>query len=84
MMLRPVQSRSTSLLEAGANVVLGYLLALATQALLYPLFGITTTLATDSMIAAAFTLVSLLRSYVLRRLFETHQPWSRGARHARP
>ena len=69
-LLRPAQTRSGSLLEASANVVVGYALALATQALLYPLFGIATTLATASIIAAVFTLVSLARSYVLRRLFE--------------
>jgi hypothetical protein len=51
-------------------VLLGYLLALVTQRLAYPLFGIHTTLATDGAIAAIFTLVSLARSYVLRRLFE--------------
>ena len=69
-LLRPAQSRAGSFVEATANVIIGYLLALITQALLYPLFGIATTLATDSIIAAVFTLVSLARSYVLRRLFE--------------
>ena len=68
--LRPAQTRAGSLVEATANVVVGYVLALITQALLYPLFGIATTLSTDSIIAAVFTLVSLGRSYVLRRLFE--------------
>jgi hypothetical protein len=78
--LRSTQSRAGSLLEAGTNVLVGYLLALITQRLLYPLFGIETTVATDSIIAAAFTLVSLARSYVLRRLFER---LSGSTRHAR-
>jgi hypothetical protein len=39
--------------------------------LLYPLFGISTTIVTDSSIAVAFTLVSLVRSYLVRRAFET-------------
>ena len=68
--LRPAQSRSGSLVEASANVLVGYLLALGTQRLIYPLFGITTTLATDAVIALLFTLVSLARSYLLRRVFE--------------
>jgi hypothetical protein len=51
-------------------VLVGYLLALGTQRLVYPLFGITTTLATDALIAFLFTLVSLARSYLLRRVFE--------------
>jgi hypothetical protein len=68
---RRVQSREASLLEAATNVTLGFVLALAMQALLYPLFGISTTIVTDSSIAVAFTLVSLVRSYLVRRAFET-------------
>jgi hypothetical protein len=70
MTSRRAQSRRGSLIEAGMNVLVGYLLAVLTQRFLYPLFGIATTLAVDSFVAAAFTLVSLARSYVLRRLFE--------------
>lgn len=68
---RRVQSREASLLEAATNVALGFVLALAMQALIYPLFGIRTTVVTDSTIAVAFTLVSLVRSYLVRRAFET-------------
>ena len=75
MSLRAGQSRVGSLTEAATNVIVGYGLALATQALLYPVFGIATTFATDGIIAAAFTLVSLVRSYVVRRVFE-HWAWS--------
>ena len=75
MTFRPAQSRSGSLVEAATNVVAGYLLALATQALVYPAFGIRTTLVQDSAIAAVFTLVSLARSYVVRRAFE-RMAWS--------
>jgi hypothetical protein len=67
---RAAQTRSASLLKATANVGVGYLLALVTQRVAYPLFGIDTPLATDGAIAALFTLVSLARSYLLRRLFE--------------
>ena len=70
MSVRPAQSRVGSLVEAGTNVVAGYLLALVTQALVFPLFGIVTTLVQDSLIAGVFTLVSLARSYLLRRVFE--------------
>jgi hypothetical protein len=69
--LRATQSRTDSLAEAIANVVAGYVLALVVQRLAYPLFGIVTTVATDSAIAALFTATSLARSYLLRRLFET-------------
>ena len=67
---RRAQTRTASLLEAGTNVLVGYLVALLAQQLVFPLFGIHTTLAQDSAIAAAFTAVSLARSYLLRRVFE--------------
>ena len=70
MSVRPAQSRAGSLVEATTNVLVGYGLALVTQALVFPLFGIATTLVQDSLIAGVFTLVSLARSYVLRRVFE--------------
>lgn len=70
MTVRFAQTRRGSFVEAMANVIAGYLLALGTQRLAYPLFGIHTTLAADSAIAAIFTLVSLCRSYAIRRLFE--------------
>jgi hypothetical protein len=59
-----------SLIEAVANVGVGYTVAVLTQLLVFPLFGMTTTLANNLEIAAAFTVVSLVRSYALRRLFE--------------
>lgn len=70
MSVRSAQTRMGSLVEAATNVVVGYLLALVTQALVFPRFGIATTLAQDSALAGVFTLVSLARSYGLRRLFE--------------
>lgn len=70
MSVRPAQTRTGSLVEAATNVVVGYLLALGTQALVFPRFGIATTLTQDGLIAGVFTLVSLARSYLLRRVFE--------------
>ena len=70
MSFRRVQSRAASLAEAAGNVLVGYLVALLAQQLVFPIFGIHTSLAQDSAIAAAFTGVSLVRSYVLRRIFE--------------
>ena len=66
----PAQSRTGSLMEAFANVVAGYIVAIIVQRLAYPQFGIETTLVTDGMIAAIFTATSLARSYVLRRFFQ--------------
>ncbi|WP_096701343.1 hypothetical protein [Magnetospirillum sp. 15-1] len=64
------QSRSMSLVEAVTNVVIGYVLAVATQMVVFPIFGIHIALADDLAIGTIFALVSLLRGFVLRRAFE--------------
>jgi len=68
--LRVKQSRAGSLMEAACNVGMGFVLALLVQRSVYPAFGIHTTWTTDTIIAAIFTMVSLARGYLLRRLFE--------------
>ena len=64
------QSRTMSMLEATANVVVGYVLAIATQIVVFPWFRIETGLAEHLTIGLAFVGVSLVRGYLLRRLFE--------------
>jgi hypothetical protein len=59
-----------SLIEAAANVVIGYGIAVATQMVVFPIFGIHITLADDLRIGLVFAVVSIFRSYALRRLFE--------------
>ena len=63
------QSRIGSAIESAANVAIGYIVALASQLVIFPAFGIRVSLATNLWIGAWFTLVSLARSYVLRRWF---------------
>ena len=64
------QSRLMSLIESVANVIVGYGVAVVTQVLIFPLFGLHTTLAQNLKMGAIFTLVSIARSFALRRLFE--------------
>ena len=64
------QSRAMSLVEAVANVVVGYGVAVVTQILIFPIFGLHTTLAQNLKLGLIFTIVSIGRSYALRRLFE--------------
>jgi len=73
------QSRLMSLVESVANVIVGYGVAVVTQILIFPVFGLHTTLAQNLKLGLVFTLVSLGRSYALRRMFEairmrTNQP----------
>ena len=67
------QSRFLSLLEAVTNVVVGYVLAVLTQMIVFPWFGLATSLQDNLAIGAAFVGVSLIRSYALRRVFERWQ-----------
>lgn len=63
------QTRTMSAVESVANVAIGYCVAVATQAAVFPLFGIYATATDHLAIGAIFTVVSLARSYLLRRLF---------------
>ena len=64
------QSRRMSLVEALANVAVGYGVAVATQIAVFPMFGLQTSLSENLAIGAIFTGASIARSYVLRRTFE--------------
>ena len=65
-----MQSRRQSLIEAITNVVVGYALAVLTQIMVFPWFGLKVSLNDNLAIGAMFVIISLLRSYALRRLFE--------------
>ena len=64
------QSRLMSLAESLANVLVGYGVAVATQILVFPLFGLAVSISENLMIGLIFTAVSIVRSYALRRGFE--------------
>lgn len=63
------QSRTQSLLESLANIAIGYIVALAGQFVVFPLVGVHASIGQNLTIGAAFTAISLARSYVLRRVF---------------
>jgi hypothetical protein len=64
------QTRLMSLVEAVANVVVGYGVAVLTQLIVFPWFGLPARLSDALAIGAVFTIVSVARAYLLRRLFE--------------
>jgi len=55
------QSRAMSLVESVANVIVGYGVAVVTQILIFPVFGLHTTLAQNLKLGLVFA---------LRRVFE--------------
>ena len=64
------QSKLMSLAEALLNVAIGYIIAVATQLLVFPIFGLQVSITDNLLIGAFFTVVSIARSFAVRRLFE--------------
>ncbi len=64
------QSRRMSFVEAVTNVVVGYILAVAAQIVVFPWFGLHLHIGENLIIGAVFVGISLLRNYALRRLFQ--------------
>jgi hypothetical protein len=66
-----------SMVEATASAGVGYLVAVAAQFAVFPMFGLKVGIVSNLGIGIVFTVVSIVRSYFLRRFFER-------LRHARP
>lgn len=66
------QTRLESFTEAAVNTVLGYVTAMITQVIFYPVFNIHVSMSDQLLLALLFTLVSLLRNYFVRRVFNNH------------
>lgn len=64
------QSKLMSWVETCLNTGIGFAIAMTAQILVFPLFGFNPPLATNFYIALIFTVVSIVRGFVLRRLFE--------------
>lgn len=64
------QRRSSSFIEAVANTLIGYGIALAGQLIVFPTMGIQVTFGQNLIIGAIFMGISTARSYLLRRMFE--------------
>lgn len=64
-----MQSKQKSALESLANVVIGLLLSFLIQLWIYPFLGIKVSISQNLFITFVFFVVSFLRGYVLRRVF---------------
>lgn len=67
------QSKSHSLIEALTQTVTGFVQGVLTQMVLFPLYGWTPTFSQNLQLVLAFTVVSLARSYLVRRAFNWWQ-----------
>lgn len=75
------QKRVASLIEAATNAIVGYGLAIAMQIAVFPWFGLETGLTEHLTIGLVFVGVSLVRGYLLRRLFERFRVANRSGDH---
>jgi hypothetical protein len=64
------QSRAMSMLESVINIAVGFGISLGAQILILPLLGVAISLAQNLQFALIMTVISIARSYLLRRLFE--------------
>lgn len=85
-----MQSRRHSLLEASLNTLSGFIISLAAAELIFPALGMSTSHSQNFLAVAAFTGISVVRSYAWRRGFnwwqhrqhvvELHAKWQRKRR----
>lgn len=64
------QTVRASLLESVGNIAIGFFVSVLSQMTVFPIFGIQTSRVVDLEIGAIFTVISLVRSFTLRRIFE--------------
>lgn len=63
------QSKKHSALESAINVIVGLLVSIITQMVLYPILGIPVSMKQNLIITAVFFILSFVRGYVIRRIF---------------
>jgi hypothetical protein len=64
-----MQTKNNSLIETLTNTSIGYLVALASQLLVFPMFDINIPFSDNLLIGLYFTIISICRGYVVRRVF---------------
>lgn len=64
-----MQTRKMSLLEVCLSTAIGFLIAYLSQIFIFPLYGIEINHFAHLQITGIFTVISIARSYVLRRYF---------------
>lgn len=66
-----MQSKKHSALESIANVVIGLIISIVTQMILYPILGIPVSFNQNLIITGVFFVISFARGYLIRRFFNS-------------
>lgn len=64
-----MQSKKYSLVESITNTFVGFIVSLLIQIIIYPTMGIPVTFSQNIIITFVFTIASILRGYIVRRMF---------------
>ena len=71
-----MQTRVDSLMESLTNIVIGFAINFVANILILPaVLGVPVNLAELGWIGIFFTIISVVRSYTLRRVFNGRTPW---------
>jgi hypothetical protein len=63
------QTKTHSIVESIINILIGYGIAITAQLYIFPLYGIHISLSQNMQISLWFTIISIIRSYCIRRWF---------------
>jgi len=64
-----MQTKKQSLTESLTNTAIGYVISLLSLFVIFPILGIESSTSKNIVITLYFTIISIVRSYVLRRFF---------------
>ncbi len=64
-----MQTKKHSIIEILFNTSLGYVIAICSNMIVFPLFGLDVSIQDNLLIGAIFTVISIIRGYVVRRIF---------------
>jgi len=63
------QTKKQSIIEVIANTLVGFIISVIVSVFLFPMMGIPVTFGENLGITLIFTVISLIRSFVMRRIF---------------
>ena len=64
-----MQTKLESFIETSSNVAIGWVVALASQFAIFPMFGINIPIQDNLLISLYFTIIAVVRGFVVRRYY---------------
>lgn len=65
------QSRKGSMIETGVNLVVGNAVSFVANVTIFPMFGFNISTRDNLSLGVIYTIISIVRSYTLRRVFNS-------------